>query len=133
MIPVKVEIHLMDGVEREAFNKLMTAIEQYRVQRQREIEREMDAEETVATGGDDDNEIVDAVYEADQAPVIATITPNGALKVPSPDELNNAATAYMNKHGLDKALALVREFGVARVGDLKDPQKQAALYERFTK
>jgi hypothetical protein len=44
----------------------------------------------------------------------------------------NAAQAFAKKHGLDAALAVIREVGgAARVGEVK-PENRAATYARLT-
>jgi hypothetical protein len=64
---------------------------------------------------------------APEPQVVATIVPGA----PKAADLNKAALEYGKKHGLDKALELVRAQGVAKVSDLKDPAKMLALYTQF--
>ncbi len=61
--------------------------------------------------------------------VVGTITPE--VKGPKEAELNQAALKYVEKHSMDKALEILRKYGVAKMPDLKDPAKRAELYNEF--
>ena len=130
MIEVKIELH--DTVEIGAFHQFSQAIEKYRTAKDAE-ERARWAGQTGGSG-QTGGPVTDAQYEQPAQPkqVIATITPAGVVKAPKADELMRAAQAYAQKHGLPEALAIVREFGATRVGEVTDPDKMAALFERFT-
>ena len=67
-------------------------------------------------------------------PVAATITPEGVVKPPKESELHEVTQAYMNAHGLDKALEVVRQVAgaVSRLSEVKDPAKLAEIYKRFS-
>lgn len=61
--------------------------------------------------------------------VVGTITPE--VKGPKEAELNQAALKFVEKHSMDKALEILRKYGVAKMPDLKDPAKRAELYKEF--
>jgi hypothetical protein len=141
---IKVELILQDATEIGAFADLMNEIDKYRAHK----DHPRFANEPPAPGAatmapvekgtpekdSADDDVVDAVYETEPAPgapVIATIAPEGVVKAPSEAQMNAAAQAYLAKHGIEKALKLVAEFGVARVGELKDPAKMNELLARF--
>jgi hypothetical protein len=147
---VKLEVYFEDATELGAFAEFMEKVEHYRQHKPPHSHHPVGVQGgPVAPEDNSAEEVSDATYDdappevlahqvpADterltaEAPVIATITPEGVSKPPTDEQLNSAAQAYAKKHGLEKALDLVRQTGATRVGELKDPAKRAELYKRF--
>lgn len=132
---IKVELALYDSHEIDGFNNFYGQLEAYRTQNARlaAAQAQGGSGETAASAAAPEAEVTATTDTAGPvAPVIASITPEGAVKAPKESDMHEAAQKYMNAHGLDKALALVREIGgVARLTEVTDPKKLAELHKRF--
>jgi len=128
--PIVVNVPLYDYVEREAFGKLMVAIDEYRMTKAMGSKTPPPVAEKPAATTEPSEEIVDAEYEQDEK-IVATITAEGAVKPVKEADLTEATQKYLKKHGVEKTFELVREFGVQKVTDVKDPVKRALLFQKL--
>jgi len=135
---IKVEMELYDEAEFGAFQKLVSVVQDYRVKLAQERQQQMQAAMgapyvqaplTAETGGQ--TAPVQTVT-ADPA-VVGHISPSTETPKVELAQVQEAAQKYAQTHGLDKALAVVKEFGASRVQDVKDPVKLALLLERLSK
>lgn len=122
---LKVEMVLLDENEVEVFHKLVSVVRKYREAKYAEEQKQWAGEPAMA------DEVVET--PAAPEPVVGHISPEGAVKPIPVEKVQEAAQKFAQVHGLDKALAVVKEFGASRVSEIKDPVKLALLFERLTK
>lgn len=124
---LKIEMVLLDENEVEVFHKLVSVVRKYREAKYAEEQKQWAGEPAMA------DEVVDAPEHPAPEQVVAHISPEGAVKPIPVEKVQEAAQKFAQVHGLDKALAVVKEFGASRVSEIKDPVKLALLFERLTK
>lgn len=132
---INVTLELNDTTELNGFSQFVAEVEAYRnpakaiaaaAAAQQHAEHMTVQDEHSAVG----EQVAEAVYEPLADPQVVGHIPPKAPTV-SEAEMNAAALKYVEKRGMDKALALVRTFGVAKVGELTDPTKRVDLYNQL--
>ena len=120
---IKVELELNDSDELGGLSNFVKEIEKYRAMNAQvaAVPQAVAPTEPVAQPAQQP-----VAEQQDEAQVVGSIAP----KI-TEAELNQAALKYVEKNGMDKALALVRTFGVAKMPELKDPTKIAELYQQL--
>jgi hypothetical protein len=110
---IEVKLNLYDVQERQWFNQFMSALDVYRAEAKQPAKPAEAPPHPAAPGN----------------PVIAEIKPDAApVKA---EDVRTALMVYLNKHGMEPALAMLQSVGVNRFDEVVEPGKLAELYAKL--